>query len=282
MTALLYKRKATVVVDSLRVDDLRVQFKAELTNTPEPNTLDLSITNLSKDTRSQMQKKGARVIVLAGYDAASGGAGVQQVFAGDARTIDHVRRGPDWITRVQCGDGERAYQFGRVNLSLGPGASLADVVKGLASQMGVGVGNALEKLKGGNLRGALDAFASGYAASGKGAAELDNILRSAGFEWSIQNGALQLLRSTESLPGTVVSLSADTGLVGSPEHGTPDKKGDVSVLKVRCLLRPELRPGRRVQVDALETKGLYRVEKATHFGDTAGNEWYSDLELKPA
>lgn len=273
--AVLYERRVVVIVDTLRVDGLRVQFKAEKTLKKEPNTLDLSITNLSAQTRAGMQKKGAKVVVLAGHADQIG-----QIFAGDARTIDHVRKGPDWVTRIQCGDGERAYRYALTNKSFKAGTTVADVVKALANDLGIGVGNALAQIAAQNPRGFAQ-YINGHAAYGNAARELDKVLRTAGFTWSIQDGQLQLLRVDETTKDSLALFSPATGLIGSPEHGAPDKKGKASVLKVKALLSPLVRPGRRVKLESESATGVYRAEKVTHQGDTAGQDWYTDMELKP-
>lgn len=273
----LFKRKIAIFVDDLEVTDLDAQFKAEKTLYQAPSTLDLSIFNLAAETRARMQKKGAKVVLLAGYEAK-----LETVFSGDARTIDHVRRGPDWVTRIQCGDGERAFKFALSSRSYKAGTSAKDVAIGLAKDLGAGLGNLAQQLATGNFRGGMDQFVHGYAFSGQASRGFDGVMRTLGFEWSIQDGQLQVLRPTEPTKDSIVVLSAETGLVGSPEHGSPDVKGvKPSVLKVRSLLQPSIRPGRRIKVEAVNTKGLFRVEKVTHQGDTLGQDWYSDIECLP-
>jgi hypothetical protein len=276
----LFHREATVVVDALRVEGLRVQFKVEKTLGKEPNTLDLTLTNLAEATRAKMQKRHAKVVLLAGYRG-----NVSQIFAGDARTTDHVRKGADWETRVQCGDGERAYTLSRVNESFAPGTRAADVVARLAERLGVGAGNLKKQLGKARFPTGLTQYTAGYSSFGKASAELDRVLSALGLTWSIQDGALQILEPTEAAEepaaGQAPILSPDTGLVGSPEHGAPDKKGRPSVVKAKALLMPGLKPGGVVElrVRARDFSGQYRVTKVVHTGDTAGNAWHSDLEL---
>lgn len=272
----LYLRRAIVTIDSLRVEGLRVAFKADKTLKPEPNTLDLKVYNLAKASRAQMQSKGAKVILQAGYQDH-----VEVVFQGDARTIDHVRSGPDWITHVQCGDGERAYRNSRINASFAPGTKVQDVLRTLVKSLGLNSGNALDEIGKGGFREGFDQFLNGYAASGNSATELTRLLDSAGLDWSIQDGALQVLKDSETAKNTAVLLSAATGMVGSPEHGSPNKRGLASVLKVKSLLQPSVRPGSLVQVEAIGISGLFKAEKVTHQGDTAGPEMYTSVEARP-
>jgi hypothetical protein len=115
-----------------------------------------------------MAKAKAAVILTAGYP---GNAAV--IFQGDARTIDHVRDGAEWITHIQCGDGERAYQFARFAESFAPGTAIADVIRACARALAINTGNLDEVLAAGGFRGNLTQFAHGYTAHGKASAELD-------------------------------------------------------------------------------------------------------------
>lgn len=273
---LLFSRRCAVVVDDLLVDGLRVQFSVEKTLTKHPNTADVKITNLSESTRRQMRKKHAKVVLSAGYDDT-----IARIFSGQARTTDHARQGPEWETHIQCGDGEVQFRFSRVSESYGPGAALGDIITSLGRSMGVDLGNVREQVEAGGFRGNVDQFAQGYVAHGRASTELDRILRTAGFEWSIQDGALQLLKPGQTSKRQAVLLSPETGLVGSPEHGAPDKKGKPSVMKCKSLLQPSIVPGGRVELRSQNVQGQYRVEKVKHTGDTAGGDWYSEVEARP-
>lgn len=265
----LFRRSCSVIVGNLRVDGLRVVFKVEKSTAKEPNTLELQITNLAEQSRGAMQKKGLRVQVLAGYESQAA-----VIFVGDLRTADHVHAGSEWTTKITAGDGEDAYQRSRISDSFAPGTPVADVVERLTRRLGVDPGEAprIAREIGGT-------FEHGLAAQGKVSAVLDKVLKGRGFEWSVQDGRLQLLRERETAPGSAVLLSPETGLVGSPEAGTPAEKGGPAVLKARSLLQPTLRPGGRVELRSGAHRGQFRVEKVAHSGDTAGGDWYSDVEM---
>ncbi len=268
----LFQRRCSVIIGTLRVDDLHAAFKVEKSAGKEPNSLELKLDNVAESSRAAMQQKGARVVVLAGYEGSVG-----QIFAGDVRSVDHIRQGTTWTTRILAGDGERAYSHARVNESFAPGVKVADVVQRLAGLLGVDPGNAREKA-----RAIPGEYLQGLTAHGRAARALDKVLEPAGLEWSIQDGRLQILAPTETLRTQAVAVNPDTGLVGSPEMGTPAKKGGRAVLKVRSLLQHSVRPGVRVELRSDTHRGVFRVEKVTHTGDTAGGDWYSDLEVIPA
>jgi hypothetical protein len=274
--AVLDKRLCVVVVDSVRVEGLRIQFQVHKGTGKEPNTCEVRIYNLAEKTRSGMQKKYAPVILTAGYE---GNAAV--IFNGDARTVDHVKQGSEWVTIAKCGDGERAYTFQRISRSFGPGTRIVDVALACADALGLNPGNLREELDKGSFRGGLTEFTNGRVVHGKASAELDKVLRGIGLSWSVQNGEIQVLRGDAPAPGRAVLLSPASGLIGSPEHGSPEKKGKPSPIKARSLLQPQIICGGRVEIQSRSMNGQFAVKKVTHAGDSRGLDWYTDLEALP-
>lgn len=271
--AQLFDRSCVAIVGDLRVTGLRMAFKVKKTTKTEPNTCELRIYNLAEKTRSRLQSKAIPVVLSAGYQD-----NAAIIFQGDARTIDHVRDNADWITLVRCGDGERAYQWAHFSESFAPGTPVADVIRAAAQALGVNTGNLDAELAKGDFRGRLTEFAHGYTAHGKASQELDKLLRTCGFSWSVQDGALQLLRGDAAAPGRAVLLTPETGLVGSPEHNAPDKTNRPPRVKFRSLLQPSIRCGGAVELRAAGVKGQFRVEALEHGGDTHGGEWYTNAE----
>ena len=275
MNDLLFDRKFSLIIGDLKINALRITFRVKKTLSKEPNTAEIVVTNLAETSRRKIQGKGIPVVLSAGYVD-----NLAVIFSGDARFTDHGREGADWRTRIRCGDGERAYAFKRFQGSFAPGTSIADVIRAAASALSLNTGNLSDALSL-PFRGGRTVFRNGFSANGDAIDVLDNLLRGAGFTLSIQNGALQVLRGGSPVPSTAILLTPDTGLVGSPELGTPAKKGEAPRVKVRTLLQPKIRCGGVVELRAVGFKGQFRVETVEHSGDTDGREWYTDLELKP-
>jgi hypothetical protein len=294
MSALLWERKARLAIDSFLITDLRIQFKVKKTLKKEPNTCDIAVANLNESSRAQLQKKRFRIVLEAGYLDS-----IAQLFAGDSRYVDQVLDGATWLTKIQCGDGEKAYRYLRVAESFRPGTRVVDVINAVAQASGMKlVGHVAE------LRAVTEQFLQGHVAFGKVATELDDLLTGRGFTWSIQDGQLQVLKVDGAVGEDAILLSPTTGLVGSPEHGNPEKQVPVSqvsgtaedvgftvsaknrtgpaVLKAKSLLQPGFRPGRKVKIVSKGTNGIFRIQTVVHTGDTFGGEWYSDLECLPS
>jgi hypothetical protein len=273
VTDFLFDRKATLIVDDRMItQDLRLTFKICKTSAKEPNTAKIEAYNLSEATRGKMKERGAKIILQAGYPGT-----LATIFSGVARTIDHLHQGPEWVTEIQCGDGEQTFRVDRINESFKGGTFVEDIVKKVISKMNVSKGNV--DLKAGLLSGQL---VHGFTAKGYAADELTKLLEAQGLEWSIQDGAIQILKANETTADAAVLLSPTTGLIGDPVHSAPDAKGKKpTYLKIKALLTPRAKPGARVALDSTPVKGVYRCEKVEHTGDTSGGPWYSEIEAIP-
>jgi hypothetical protein len=272
----LYRREWYVIIGDHKSVGLRLKFKVEKTLLGEPNTLDLHVYNLSADTRAKMQKRGVPVVLVAGYQGAA-----QVIFSGDAQAVDHLRDGPNWDTHIQSGDGAEVFRTAFSSHSFKAGTTWKDVAGTVAKDLGVNVGDAVSKLGTGDFAGAIDTFLQGYTAHGPAVAEFDRVMRAGGLEWSIQDGKLQIVKGRNPTAEDAILLSPKTGLIGSPDHGSPEKDGQPSLLKVRSLLQGGIRPGRAVVLESASVRGRYRAAKVTHEGDTHGGEWYTGMELEP-
>lgn len=248
---------------------LRIVFKISKTSEKEPNNNEVTVYNLAPTTRGRLQIKGIKVLLEAGYLD----TGVQRIFLGDSRTTDHVREGADWKTVLKVADGERSFRFARANLSFAPGTSKSTVLQAVAAAGGLGLGNVEKQAN--DLQGA---FNQGFTGSGQWSAVMHKLVRQLGLNWSIQDGEIQVLKPYESLPlQGIPDITPQTGLVGSPEMGTPEKKGKPTLVKFKTLLT-YVKPGSRVNLRSERYDGPVVCKKVTFTGDTHSNEWYTEIE----
>jgi len=247
---------------------MRIQFMIAKTDQKEPNTSQVTITNLSLARRSSLQQKGMKVTLDAGYVS----TGISRLFFGDSRTTDHLREGPDWNTVIRLGDGERSFRFARYAESFSPGVGAADVLRALAQATGLSLGNSA--IEAANITTSFD---HGYSVSGPVSKSLDRLLKSLGYGWSIQDGGLQILLPNASVETVIPEITPETGLIGSPEMGAPEKKGKPGLLKFTALIYPT-RPGGQVKLRSDRYNGILRVKKCRFEGDTHGGPWYTHVE----
>ena len=273
---LLFKRSARIVVDTIELatdpnnpgQSLDVQFSIDRSLKPEPNTAEIQIWNLNADHRSQLEE-ASRVActVEAGYEGQT-----SQLFSGTLRTAFTMREGADLITTLQSGDGEKEYQQSRVNISIAKTTPNLSVMQQIVKSMGIAEGNLSSASP--QLLASPLLFPQGGVLSGSASQIMNRVAQSLGFEWSIQEGALQILQTHAPLATTATLLTPETGLVGSPSI---DNEG---VLTAQALLIPDIFPGRLLVLESERLSGSYRVEKCAYTGNTAGDDWYIDLEAK--
>lgn len=266
----LFGRKWRVTINEVQLEKLPVKFNVQKTLKPEPNKLDLSVINLSSDTRARLKVADAYVVVEAGYEGSTG-----IVFAGTARRVSDYRDGNEWILKVEAGDGEKNIRQARFSGSFSPGAKMSDVLGELAKSLGVSADRAVERLKKSDYKGAFNEFANGFSFAGPSYAELEKQLRHAGLTPSIQDGELQILANNETTQHSALVISPTSGLIGSPQT-----KAD-GVVAFKTLMQTSLAPGRKVVLDSASKKGTYRIESITYTADSHGGDWSCECEGKP-
>lgn len=280
----LYRRAWALEVGSLRIDGRRpdqlrpldVSFEVEKSTKREPNTFSASIRNLAPEHRAELEGASSiRVSLEAGYEDL-----ISTIFEGDLRDgrskkaakrrVDNV----DVITELEGEDGGSSYRTATVQRSFAAGTSVSTVLEAAVDALGVGPGNLRELGAAVELEAGGGTYPEGTVLSGQAHREVDRIVRSVGLTWSVQNGNLILRRRNQPVEATAYHLTPRSGLIGSPSK---DNEGLISAV---ALLIPELYPGRRVVLDSQELDAQTYVDRVKYVGDTAGNDWYAELELK--
>lgn len=263
------------------IADHRIQFKVVKHRKKEPNTAEVTITNLSSPSRDDFKKGPTKVRIEAGYDGV-----LRLLFIGDLRFADSVHDGTNWLTKLQLADGGRAYAHARVNRSYGKGTPLSTVIGEVAKAFGTSLPSEVADSPELNARLSTGDVVTGYAAD-----EMTRLLGPFGFEWSFQNGRLQITRFDQVVPGTARVISQDDGMIGSPEIDPPKivappktghrgeaREQKVPKFKVKHTLYPELTPAEHIRVQSQKVNGDFRLDVVTHEGDSRGNEWDSEIE----
>lgn len=261
------------------ITDHRIEFSIEKHLKAQPNSAELTITNLSTASRDALVRGATKIRFLAGYDGNPG-----LLFVGDVRFVSNEREGTDWHTKLQVADGARAYADARVNRAYAKGTPLATIVADFAKAFGVSLPSEIAALPDFKSR-----LVTGEAVSGYAADELSRFLARYGFEWSFQNERLQILRFGDPKAGTVRLLSQDDGLIGAPtitppkitappKAGSKAKAPKVPKLSVRHLLYPEIMPGEKLDIQSRSINGTFRADVVKHEGDTFGDDWTTTVE----
>jgi hypothetical protein len=276
----LFKRTASLTIyevvkgsffrttNSVTIRDLRIRFEIDKNLDKEPNRAVIEIYNLAERSRALVQKPRIHVRLEAGFDGET-----ERIFSGDLRFAYSKRDATEWVTRLECGDGERAIRHARLNRSYRAGVTARDLVKEVAKQFGLKAkvtGKEFDRQ-----------FVAGLALHGSASRALTAAMARFGMTWSIQDGQLVILRDLDTVDDAPIVVSSDTGMIGSPELASPEKPKKPPTLHASISLHPAIQPGGRIDVQSRSVEGLFKVESCRHIGDTHGSEWETSVEAKP-
>lgn len=235
---------------------------------------DIAIYNLAKSTEAQVFKKYEYVALRAGYQD-----NIDFIFKGEIVNIIREKAGPNTITRLICKGGALTQDRSTVNKSFEAGVTVPTLIRECASSMGVPI--VINDSDFANI----PAYISGYLLSGDPKKKLNQLARSHGFSWMIENERMVVVGNQSFRNGSVTTISASTGMEGVPEIT------EIGVT-VNVRLSPQLKIGGRIRIesefgqvnfsnvffqDIPETvgQGTYRIEKLQIDGDTYGDKWTS-------
>lgn len=279
----LFGRQAEVTVapidgtDGISVSGLRVTFQVAKTSSSEPNTATVSIYNLAEFSRGRIKAKDQAVVLRAGYTDL-----VEQVCAGVIKRVEHRREGVDIVTELELKDGGRDLLEPEFRRSYARATSRRRIVNDIITTM---PHTAVGRINAAGLRGVTSGKLS-FSTTSKLA--MDRVARAWGFEWSVQDGALQIL----DRDGTVepvelaVVLSANSGLIGSPARTGQEgarasrsrSRKQQAGARFTSLLFPSIRPGRYVLLRSEFVSGAFKAQSVEHSGDTHGSDWQTTVE----
>jgi hypothetical protein len=285
-----YLRKLTLLVsdrngNALDLSDLRIKFSVKQSSAQTPNAADIRVYNLSADTAIQVKSQFKRVILNAGYDSNYG-----VIFQGNIKQVIIGRESAtETFIDIIAGDGELAYNFAVVSTSIAKGSDANSHIQACLKPMA-----ALGVTSSGNSSvSSPQALPRGKVLHGNARNYLRAIAKTNQYSWSIQNEQVQFVRTKSYLPGTAVLLTAQTGMVGTPQQTTQG-------VNVKCLLNPFIQINGRVKLDnttiqqlkidltlkpgsttnvamPLASNGIYFVLAVEHNGDTRGIDWYTNV-----
>lgn len=256
--------------NGVEITDIRTRFTITKSSGKDPNNAEIELTNLAPDMRAALAYKPLRVKLEAGYAGE-----LKHVFTGDLRFGSSRIEQPDWLTKLQLADGDRAYRHARVSKSYVRGTPVSKMLADAAKAMGLRVPPEVAASP-----ELAEQVATGAVANGPARDELTRLLAPYGYYWSIQDGALTILKSQTTTATRAWLISQETGMVGSPEFSTPERTGKTPVLQLKCLLFPELIPGGKIQVQSRAINGIFKLVKVSHTGDTHGSDWQTEVEAK--
>lgn len=232
---------------------------------------DISIYNLSQDTIGRVFKRGASVGLRAGYMDS-----IDYIFKGRINNILRERIGPDTITRIIARGGTQPATQ-QVNTTLGKNAVITDIIKQCSDAMGYPL-----VIKTGDFT-SINPYPRGYSLNGDPRQCLDKLAQTHKFSYVIENDRIVVVGENSYRDGSPYVVRQEDGMDGIPE--ITENGADVTV-----RLSPKIRIGGRIdirsqlatfnfsnlyfnQIPESAGKGIYRVFRLVHSGDSWGDDW---------
>ena len=273
--------------DGSVISGLQMRFKVVKTADSKQNKSSFEIYNLSPQTRAQFDLSKAdstnnpAILFQVRYMSDETDSGFRTLFSGSVAGVTTVVKGADRVTNVECSDGYLPLRQGRAAVTFPAGTNRLQVVKKLASLLGLPLGyiaddNILED----------SIYQNGLTVDGSIRNALDEICGALEVDWSVQDDTFVVAGKSYSSDMKKYWISETSGMIGSP-YPTKAKKNRLTAsstpdagITVKTLLLPDLIPNREIIVDSREFEAQpFKVDKVTHKGDFRGNNWTSTAEL---
>jgi hypothetical protein len=272
--SLLFLRSGRVEIATegggVSLDGLRFSFSVRKTRSGTPNSVSLTIYNPNPSTRSMASEKKADVRIFGGYASNAG-------LVSEANIVKAVTKfePPNVVLEIDAMEGIRVLKEKTISISHSNRSTVRQVIDEIAGQLEVDV-REIEFDVSQPLRG-------GFAHVGKPARALDELVSRFKGSWSFQNADLAFLPEEGFIESDEVPLITPfSGMVFSPEQfekalttDTPENEETQTGYRVTSLMRPEIEPGDKIQIQSRAVNGEYVVDEVEHKGDTEGQEWYS-------
>lgn len=273
MTQYLDRRDWALTIGQSRIrssggDELHVDFDIDKSTKREPNKAVIRIYNLSEQ-RSQTINRNTVITLEAGYVDLT-----DTLYTGEARDITNGFNGVDRVLTIESEDAGRKYSTATLDRNWGPGTTFQTIIGEVVEAMGIGRGNLSLVVGTFERQDGPKVFPEGFTASGPAWRTLDQLARSAGFRWSVQNGVLQMRRGNRPVNTRSIRLAPGTGLIDSPHK---DADGKVTC---EAYLIPGLNPGSVVVLDSRSVQGNYQIKRVRYSGATYSDTWSAKLSLE--
>jgi hypothetical protein len=276
--SLLFLRSGRVEIategDSVSLNGLRFEFSVRKTRSSTPNSVSVRVYNPAPSSRALAIEKKADVRVFGGY-------ALNARLVTDANIVRAITKWepPNVVLEIEALEGIRVVKEKTISISHANRSTVRQVIDEIAGQLEVDV-REIDFDVSQPLRG-------GFSHVGKPGRALDDLVRRFKGSWSFQNTDLAFLPEEGYIESDDVPLITPvSGMLFSPEAlgkttstDADENEETKSGWRVTSLMRPEIGPGDKVQIESRTASGEYVVDEVEHKGDLNGQEWYSVFTL---
>jgi hypothetical protein len=186
------------------------------------------------------------------------------IFAGYASGISEYKS-PDWVTRLTLVDGKKEMNTSFTNRTYRKGTPVQTIINDTVKSFGCARGYVSPDITSDVVKHALT-----FSDSNKDI--MDRYGEQYDFEWSIQKGAIQVVKSSEALPTLAIALSPSNGLLSLPQ------RSEVGIA-FESLLVPSLQVGGIVVIEDNDTwTGACKIRTVRFTGDSEEGQFKAYVE----
>lgn len=247
---------------------LHISFSVEKADTDSANTAKVSLWNLSPAHKSELNKDDCVVSLRAGY-----GSVMPLIFAGVVTFCKTKLDGSDELTEAELVDNRIELRDTYVSVSYTGSVNCKTLIQDTADQMGVTVSF--------SYNATFKEIPNGYSYVGPARNVLTKACETSGLVWSINNGVLQVKKPGDTMSREVYELSAETGLVGTPERvQISEEDGSFSYgWDVEYLMNAAINIDDFVYLNSKYVRGYFRVYSVVIEGDNTEGSWTCTARL---
>lgn len=249
---------------------LHIAFSLQKSDLTTQNTGKVTVWNMNKIHRSVLEQDDCVLSLRAGY-----GSRLNLIFAGIVSFVSTVMEGADRMTEIELVDNLIQLRDTYVSISYRGKVNWKIIVEDVAAQMGVVVSY--------SYNAEFVDIPNGYSYVGKAKNILDKACDCCGLTWSVQNGVLQIKKPGDVMNREVYVLSAETGMIGSPERvvvSDSDGTGKKQLgWDVEYLLNGAINIDDFVKLESQNVSGYFRVYSLQMQGDNISGDWLCKARL---
>lgn len=259
----LFDRQTELVIGGrlYKSDDIDIEFNVPFSTDSEPDISEISIYNLSPASIASITK-GTKVTLSAGYKDDTG-----MIVCGEAASFATAFENVDIKTTIKVSSAITGWKDKKINKTYSPGTSAKDILSDLISGLGVSAGE-INPVKNA-------VYQKGRTVSGRLKDVILKLCRETESKFYIDKDRAYV-RAYKKGTGSGFLLSAQTGLIGSPEKAeiSEGSKKSKDGWKVSCLLNHNIFADSLIQIHSKTVSGNFRVVKGVHTSD-----WITRMEV---
>ncbi len=240
------------------------------------NTCHLQIYNPNEISRTAILQTDNVVEVTAGYEDET----QEIIFIGNVTKAFMTYIDSDVIGHIEAEDGQKEITKARTVVSFTEGTSINTIFKTILDKIPLGLRKKFNLL---NIP--KKQFPNAFSFMGTASSALNQICKSVGLQWSIQNKEIKIWSAEGNDGSLAIDVRQDTGLLDSPERITIKRtvqgvETKVDGWKVRSLLQPFAESGGRIILTSKEIdKSPFTIDKVIHSGHSEQSDFVTLMEV---